>query len=83
MNLEEDCNVDVSNCDRRSVHTVPVLNVSYTVREKIVESEENLNKIFQFFTDKDTASLTMKIDHKMNVKNYSIMCECKYSYTRT
>ena len=71
VHLKKDCNVDVTNWDGRLVHTVSVLDVEYMVCEKIVENEGNVTKRFKLFPDKDTATLTMKIDrikHTLNVK---------------
>ena len=71
MHLKKDCNAGYSNIDERLVHTISVLDLECMVCEMIVEDKNERPKRFKLYSDKYTATITMKINnlqHKVGVK---------------
>ena len=71
MRLKKDYNAGYSNIDERLVHTISVLDLECMVYEMIVEDKNERPKRFKLYLDKNTATITMKINnlqHKVGVK---------------
>ena len=61
--------------DGKLVHTVSALDVKYILCEKIPENENEILKNFKLKTDKDTATVVIKVvhmKHKVQAKIFQI-----------
>ena len=55
------CVVDCKNWDGKLVYTVSALDVEYMLCEKILENESETSKKFKLKTDKDAATIIIKV----------------------
>ena len=71
VKMKRDCVIDYKNWDGKLVHTVSALDEEYMLCETILENENEILKEFKLKTDKDAATVVIKvgnIKHKVQVK---------------